>query len=78
MDIQSIITYIMEMLGTVAFAASGAMVGISKKMDIFGVCVLGFVTACGGGMVLRGTAGFAYTAGDRLYPASRYIRKLRK
>ena len=51
MDIQSIITYIMEMLGTVAFAASGAMVGISKKMDIFGVCVLGFVTACGGGMV---------------------------
>ena len=51
MDIQGIITYIMEMLGTIAFAASGAMVGIRKKMDIFGVCVLGFVTACGGGMV---------------------------
>ena len=51
MDIQGIITYIIEMLGTVAFAASGAMVGIRKKMDIFGVCVLGFVTACGGGMV---------------------------
>ena len=41
----------MEMIGTVAFAASGAMVGIRKKMDIFGVCVLGFVTAVGGGMV---------------------------
>lgn len=51
MDIQGIITYIMEMLGTIAFAASGAMVGIRKRMDIFGVCVLGFVTAVGGGMV---------------------------
>ena len=51
MDIQATVTYIMEMIGTIAFAASGAMVGIRKKMDIFGVCVLGFVTACGGGMV---------------------------
>ena len=51
MDIQGTITYIMEIMGTIAFAASGAMVGIRKKMDIFGVCVLGFVTACGGGMV---------------------------
>lgn len=51
MDIQGTITYIMEIIGTIAFAASGAMVGIRKKMDIFGVCVLGFVTAVGGGMV---------------------------
>ena len=51
MDIQGTITYIMEVLGTIAFAASGAMVGIRKRMDIFGVCVLGFVTAVGGGMV---------------------------
>ncbi|MEE0151886.1 MAG: TRIC cation channel family protein, partial [Acetatifactor sp.] len=26
----------MEILGTIAFAASGAMVGIRKRMDIFG------------------------------------------
>ena len=45
------ITYVMEILGTVAFAASGAMVGIRKKMDIFGVSVLGLVTAVGGGMI---------------------------
>lgn len=45
------ITYIMEILGTIAFAASGAMVGIEKKMDIFGICVLGLVTAVGGGMI---------------------------
>lgn len=51
MDIQATVTYIMEMMGTIAFAASGAMVGIRKKMDVFGVCVLGFVTAVGGGMV---------------------------
>ena len=51
MDIQATITYVMEILGTIAFAASGAMVGIRKRMDVFGVCVLGFVTAVGGGMV---------------------------
>lgn len=51
MDIQGTITYVMEILGTIAFAASGAMVGVRKRMDIFGVCVLGFVTAVGGGMV---------------------------
>lgn len=51
MDIQSTITYVMEILGTIAFAASGAMVGVRKRMDIFGVCVLGLVTAVGGGMI---------------------------
>ena len=41
MDYQSIITFFMEMAGTVAFAASGAMVGVERNMDIFGVSVLG-------------------------------------
>ena len=50
-DFQTMIVFTMEMLGTVAFAASGAMVGAGKKMDIFGVCVLGVVTAVGGGMI---------------------------
>lgn len=40
----------MELAGTIAFAASGAMVGIHCRMDIFGVCVLGVMTAVGGGM----------------------------
>lgn len=48
---QDIIVFVMEMLGTIAFAISGAMVGIEKKMDLFGVCVLGGVTAVGGGVV---------------------------
>lgn len=51
MDYQNMITFIMEMLGTVAFAASGAMVGVDRGMDIFGVCVLGVVTSVGGGMI---------------------------
>ena len=51
MDYQELMTFIMEMLGTVAFAASGAMVGVERKMDIFGVCVLGVITSVGGGMI---------------------------
>lgn len=51
MDYQELIIFIMEMLGTVAFAASGAMVGVGRRMDIFGVGVLGVITAVGGGMI---------------------------
>lgn len=43
--------FIFEMIGTVAFAASGAILGIRKGMDIFGVCILGLTTAWRGGMV---------------------------
>lgn len=49
-DIQIFIVFCIELVGTIAFAASGAMVGINRGMDIFGVCVLGVVTAVGGGM----------------------------
>ncbi|MGI6070964.1 MAG: trimeric intracellular cation channel family protein [Blautia sp.] len=51
MDYQSAITFIMEIFGTIAFAASGAMVGIERHMDIFGISVLGVVTAVGGGVI---------------------------
>ena len=42
---------ILEIIGTIAFAFSGCMVANSKRMDIFGVWVLGTVTAVGGGAV---------------------------
>lgn len=45
------IVLILEIIGTVAFAFSGCMVANTKKMDIFGVWVLGTVTAVGGGAV---------------------------
>ncbi|MCM1136089.1 MAG: trimeric intracellular cation channel family protein [Clostridium sp.] len=43
--------FILDMIGTVAFALSGAMTAIKKKMDILGVMILGMVTAVGGGMI---------------------------
>lgn len=36
MDYQSMFTFMLEMAGTIAFAASGAMVGAQRGMDIFG------------------------------------------
>ena len=45
------IQLILEVLGTIAFAISGAMLAIDRKMDAFGVLVLGLVTALGGGFM---------------------------
>lgn len=45
-----IIFHVMEILGTAAFAVSGAFVAIEKKMDILGVVILGITTAIGGGI----------------------------
>ena len=43
--------FFVNLIGTVAFAASGAMIGLKKNMDIFGVCILGLTTAVGGGIL---------------------------
>lgn len=40
-----------EIAGTIAFAISGALVGISRRMDIFGILVLALSTAIGGGII---------------------------
>ncbi len=45
---------IASFIGTVVFAASGAMLGVRKGFDLLGVIVLGCVTAVGGG-ALRDT-----------------------
>ncbi len=45
------IVFVLEMIGTVAFAVSGVMVARDRKMDIFGAVVLGCATAVGGGMI---------------------------
>jgi uncharacterized membrane protein YeiH len=41
--------HIIEILGTVAFAISGSLTAMSKKLDPFGVFIIAFVTAVGGG-----------------------------
>ncbi len=43
--------FVVNIIGTLAFAASGAMIGLNKNMDIFGVCILGLSTATGGGVI---------------------------
>lgn len=41
--------YIIDILGTIAFAISVVLVAMEKKLDLFGVCIIAFVTAVGGG-----------------------------
>ena len=45
-----------EMIGTIAFAASGAFLAIDREMDLFGVIFLGVITAVVGG-ILRDVLG---------------------
>ncbi len=41
----------LELIGTCAFAISGAVLGITKRFDIFGVIFSGIITALGGGTI---------------------------
>lgn len=38
-----------DILGTIAFAISGVLIAMEKKLDMFGVFIIAFVTAIGGG-----------------------------
>lgn len=40
---------VIDILGTIAFAISGVLVALDKKLDPFGVFIVAFVTAVGGG-----------------------------
>ncbi|MCK8481616.1 trimeric intracellular cation channel family protein [Psychroserpens algicola] len=40
---------VIDILGTIAFAISGVLVALEKRMDAFGVLIIAFVTAVGGG-----------------------------
>lgn len=42
---------LMEIIGTVAFAVSGALVAIEKELDYYGVVFLAIITAVGGGII---------------------------
>ena len=44
------IVYVMEIIGTVAFAVSGAVAAVRSEMDVFGVTMLGIITATAGGI----------------------------
>lgn len=44
------LTDVLDWIGTLVFAASGALVGVQKRFDLFGVLFLAFVVAVVGGM----------------------------
>lgn len=83
---------ILDFLGTIAFATSGALTAMHKKLDIFGIFIIGFVTAIGGGTlrdVLTGSTPviwmeqtfYIYTIGITVILAiifRRYLSHLRK
>ena len=46
-----IVNYVIEICGVAAFAISGATEGFKNKLDMFGVCLLGVLTALGGGIM---------------------------
>lgn len=42
---------LLDIIGTMAFAMSGALTAMNKRLDPFGVFIIAFVTAVGGGTV---------------------------
>lgn len=48
---REILMLTMEILGTVAFCASGTLVAISAGLDMFGVLTVGMITSVGGGII---------------------------
>lgn len=42
---------IIDFLGIIAFTISGVLSALDKKLDLFGIFIIGFVTALGGGTV---------------------------
>lgn len=43
--------FILEMIGIAAYGVSGALTAAERKMDMFGIIVLGVTTAVGGGVI---------------------------
>lgn len=43
--------YFFDLFGTLVFSSTGAIRGIEKKLDIFGILVMSFLTAVGGGTI---------------------------
>lgn len=50
MDLIRLLIYF-EIIGVIAFSISGALTGINKRLDLFGVIFLSLTTAVGGGIL---------------------------
>ncbi len=51
MEIHQNFNFLIEILGTIAFAMSGTFAAMQKRLDPFGVLIIAFVTSVGGGTV---------------------------
>ena len=75
----SVTWMIFEILGTIAFAFSGAIVGLYRRMDIFGITVLAVMTGVGGGMMVaslsHGVSSYVFMHSIHVYcvPSDLYI-----
>ena len=47
----STLLLVLDLVGIGVFALSGALTGVQKKLDLFGVLALSFTTALGGGII---------------------------
>ena len=45
------IIFIMELIGTIAFAISGSLIAVRRRLDLFGVVLGGCITSVGGGIM---------------------------
>ncbi|MDO1447005.1 trimeric intracellular cation channel family protein [Rhodocytophaga aerolata] len=43
--------YFLDLAGTFAFAISGATAARKRNLDLFGICAIAFIVACGGGII---------------------------
>ncbi len=43
--------FILECIGTIAFAITGVFVAVEANLDFFGICFIGCITAVGGGIM---------------------------
>src|SRR5690606_13984085 len=51
MDRLHTLYYFLDLAGTFAFAISGATAARQRGLDLFGICVIAFTVACGGGII---------------------------
>lgn len=62
---------LLTIIGTIAFALSGAIVAMEEDFDILGMFILGFVTAFGGGairnLLIGLPIGTLWSQGDAFY-----------
>ena len=45
-----IVILVFGIIGTIAFAISGALIAIERNLDLLGIILIGVITACGGGV----------------------------